>query len=270
MNVAWPLPNVWLGTSVENQATADERIPHLLKCPAAVRFLSCEPLLGDTNIRRFLHQPWLCEFCYAQHYGDLPNDWSLVLQSPICPSCLSRIEADGGIHVVKCGAYATAPDPRPWRSPIHWVIVGGESGRKARPMHPDWARSLRDQCKEAGVPFFFKQWGEYVPGIATSDGELVYFQPDKGCNYKPSSADLALLLDDLTMAERERISIRFFDNLHEFGDVAAIDAGCDAEGEPIPVVASLRVGKKAAGRLLDGVEHSEWPAVITERNAVPE
>ena len=109
----WPLRNVWLGVSVENQQWADIRIPALLETPAAVRFLSCEPLLGPVNL-----DPW------------------------------------------------RSPD-EPWngRSPadtrIDWVIVGGESGPGARPMRPEWARALRDQCRAAGTPFFFKQWGEY-------------------------------------------------------------------------------------------------------------
>lgn len=104
--LAWPLPNVWLGVSVENQAAADERIPLLLQTLAAVRFISAEPLLG----------PILLDFPRA---GRLPS--------------------------------------------VDWVIVGGESGPGARPMHPDWARGMRDQCVAAGVPFFFKQHGEWMP-----------------------------------------------------------------------------------------------------------
>ena len=120
--LAWPLPNVWLGTSVENQKWADVRIPALLGTPATVRFLSCEPLLGPLDLRRWLD----CD-------------------------CLVPLLDGAGQH---------APDCRVFRS-VDWVIVGGESGREARPMHPDWARSLRDQCAEASVPFFFKQWGEW-------------------------------------------------------------------------------------------------------------
>ena len=95
-----PLFNVWLGVSVENQKRAEERIPFLIKTPARVRFLSCEPLLGPLEL-------------------DLKG--------------------------------------------VHWVIAGGESGPHARPMHPEWARRLRGQCKLVGVPFFFKQWGEFIP-----------------------------------------------------------------------------------------------------------
>lgn len=105
----WPAKNIWLVASVEDQQTADERIPWLLKTPAAVRGLSCEPLLGPLNIQRHLLDGW-------------PK---------------------------------FAPQ-------LHWVICGGESGPNARPMHPDWARWLRDQCQVAGTPFFFKQWGEWL------------------------------------------------------------------------------------------------------------
>jgi len=107
----WPLPNVWLGTSVEDQPTADARIPHLLAAPAAVRFVSAEPLLGPVDLTVYM---------FGAHQTE-ETDW------------IARR--------------------------LDWLIVGGESGPGARPMHPDWARSLRDQCAAASVPFFFKQWG---------------------------------------------------------------------------------------------------------------
>mgnify|MGYP001250053064 CR=1 FL=1 len=134
----WPLPNVWVGTSTEDQRTADERIPHLLRVPAAVRFLSCEPLLGPINLH-----PWM-------------GHWA-------------------GVDVVEGAPIAVGARliPNPIRVPkIHWVICGGESGPKARPMHPDWARSLRDQCISAGVAFHFKQWGEWAPTVVTPGGDL--------------------------------------------------------------------------------------------------
>jgi len=118
----WPLPNVWLGVTAENQAAADERIPILLDTPAAVRFVSCEPLLGPVDIK-----PWLVKAIGKTH--------QLIPMSAV------------GKEGIGLG----------------WVICGGESGPGARPMHPDWARSLRDQCVAAGVPFFFKQWGEWSP-----------------------------------------------------------------------------------------------------------
>lgn len=104
--------NMHPGVSVENQHFADERIPLLLDTPAAVRWISAEPLLGPVDL---LHQYW----------------------------------------------------PLGGNLGINWVVCGGESGSGARPMHPDWARSLRDQCQAAGVPFFFKQWGAWSPSDIT-------------------------------------------------------------------------------------------------------
>ncbi len=120
--VTKPLPNVWLGVSVEDQARANERIPLLLETPVAVRFVSAEPLLAPVAI----------------------------------------FDMDGPVDV---------PDGVP--SPIHWVIAGGESGPGARPMHPEWARGLRDQCQAVGVPFFFKQWGTWVPNDAAFRADVV-------------------------------------------------------------------------------------------------
>lgn len=111
-------PNVWLGTTVENQTEADRRIPPLLDVPARVRFLSCEPLLGPVDLRSI---PW-DEAAWVN---------ALTGQIKFSDHFWTRID---------------------------WVICGGESGKDARPMHPDWARSLRDQCIAAGVPFLFKQW----------------------------------------------------------------------------------------------------------------
>jgi protein gp37 len=133
-DMPWPLPNVWIGTSCENQKTADERIPHLLRCPSAVRFLSIEPMLGPISL------PYgaKCFSCGFEH---------TKFNTPNCVKCGSRIYEK---H-------------QPIIPGIDWVIVGGESGPHARPMHPNWVRSIRDQCVAAGVPFFFKQWGEWAP-----------------------------------------------------------------------------------------------------------
>lgn len=128
LQVKPPPSNVWLGVSVENQQAADERIPLLLQTPAAVRFLSCEPLLGPVDIA-----------------------WSL-----------SRNPLDIGSGILSRGHFSPGLETL---KPLQWIICGGESGPEARPMHPDWARSLRDQCVDAGVPFFFKQWGEWWPSI---------------------------------------------------------------------------------------------------------
>ncbi len=111
----WPLPNVWLGISAENQSTADERVPLLLKCPAAIRWASAEPLLGPLEL----------DFAFNMHL-DTYGNW----------------RAGGGID---------------------WVVVGGESGPKARPMAESWALAVAQSCRKHNVPFFFKQWGEWQP-----------------------------------------------------------------------------------------------------------
>lgn len=112
-DVTFPLPNVWLGVTVEDQERADQRIPILLETPAAIRWLSCEPLLGPVDLDAT------------------------------------------GMDVTGTSGLESRPPA------VDWVVAGGESGPGARPMHPDWARSLRDQCEAAGVPYLFKQWGEH-------------------------------------------------------------------------------------------------------------
>jgi len=171
----WPLPNVHLGVSVENQETFDERVELLGRTPAALRFLSMEPLLEE----------------------------------------------------IDCGnAFDDPPDDSPYGS-IGWVIVGGESGPGARPMHPAWARSIRDQCAAAAVPYFFKQWGEWAPAPKRENG------PGRMVR----AGDVVLTLDG------RRAPIR-------------PDLSCDLEGEGVPM---RRVGKKAAGALLDGREWRGFP-----------
>ena len=136
-----PLPNVWLGVSVENQKAADDRIESLVRTPAAVRFLSVEPMLGPVNLN------WVgCE-C------DGPDSWDGVID---CLGGFTWTEEwdnpDG----------SERHDERRQTVPrVDWVICGGESGPGARPMHPLWARSMRDRCVAAKVPLFFKQWGEW-------------------------------------------------------------------------------------------------------------
>jgi protein gp37 len=132
---AWPLPNVWLGVSVEDQATADERIPLLLQTPAAVRFVSYEPALGPVNLTPYLgHRTYRCKCGWHETQLDLTpegRDWR-------CLKCFST-----------CQEFPA----------LDWLICGGESGPCARPFDLAWARSARDQCKAANVPFFLKQLG---------------------------------------------------------------------------------------------------------------
>ncbi|RPA65778.1 phage Gp37/Gp68 family protein [Gordonia oryzae] len=188
-----PPSNVWLGVSTENQQWADIRIPALLDTPAAVRFVSAEPLLGPIEL----------EFV---HYFDTD-----------CNGCSGIISP---AHEPACG---NEPG-RHWG--IDWVIVGGESGPKARPMHPDWARSLRDQCAEAGVPFHFKQWGEWVPESA---------------NLHAAKAAAAFLDLDGTV----RPLVNGYPTTPPM-----------SRGEAITI---RRVGKKRAGRVLDGRTWDQFP-----------
>lgn len=185
--VEWPLPNVWLGVSAENQATADERIPLLLQTPAARRFVSCEPMLGPVIFER-----------------------SQLGQTSNCEECGPMVRVDEDGCCVSCGRDAMVYG-------VDWVICGGESGPAARPMHPDWARSLRDQCRAAEVPFFFKQWGEWI--AETRPG---------------TSVDLD------TLESNEAVA---------YGD-----------GKTNHTL-YRRIGKKAAGRVLDGRTHGGFPEV---------
>jgi protein gp37 len=185
----WP-DNVWLGTSVESQRWAVQRIGLLVDAGAQVNFLSCEPLLGPVDLTDV----------DGTNYLDRDDTGH-----------------ENGLFWV--------PGPR-----IDWVIGGGESGPKARPTHPDWARGLRDQCAAAGVPFFWKQWGAWQDGshdprtqhgpehVVHSDGRHVLWTAYEGSALARHHSDVG--------------------------------------NHP---VAMARVGKKAAGRLLDGVEHLAYP-----------
>ncbi|WP_019919086.1 DUF5131 family protein [Methyloversatilis discipulorum] len=196
MNYDGPHPRIWLGVSIEDQSAADERIPLLLDTPAAVRWISAEPMLGPIDLTAItVPRKVGVDVFDSLYYDGAPDD-----------------DVDGGT------------------STLDWVICGGESGPHARPMHPHWARDLRDQCAAAGVPFLFKQWGEFGPtpddwrlsngGVAFPEGSIFAGMPSRQihCNFD----DYATSSD--TTAEQ-----------------------------------MLRVGKKAAGRLLDGRTHDEFP-----------
>ena len=121
------ISRTWFGATIENQEWLEKRTHHLLQTPAAVRFLSLEPLLGPVDLT-------------AIPYNNL-----------------------GSLHKMNAlGGYGGWGDYDRQKYRIHWVIVGGETGPGARPMHPDWVRSIRDQCLAAEVPFFFKGWGQYI------------------------------------------------------------------------------------------------------------
>jgi protein gp37 len=187
------LPNVWLGTSAEDQRAADERIPHLLRCPAAVRFMSCEPLLGAVDLENITRG-----------------------RERLCVLRKSAYDPDSTI-----GKWL------PIDRGIDWVIAGGESGHGARPMHPDWARSLRDQCQAAGVPFFFKQWGAWVPATI-EHGVTGHVMPENDPKYTWIGWDGTCKAPS-------------FHGLNE------------------PIMAIAKVGKRASGNLLDGRTHLEYP-----------
>ncbi len=178
----WPLPNVWLGVSVEDQKRVDERVPILLATPAAVRWISYEPALGPISLVHDDPYPWVVNY---------------LAGTRATPDC----------------------DDPGWddKGKLDWVVCGGESGPGARPMHPDWARSVRDQCQAAGVPFFFKQWGEWADLQAAGLSKTCWKSIE-------------------TKGVKERMHIW-------------------NGGEEM----SFRIGKKAAGRLLDGRGWNEYP-----------
>lgn len=182
-------PNVWLGTSISTQADADAMIPPLLAAPAAVRFVSAEPLLGPVDLG-----------------VGLPGEYD----DDLTPG-------------------------------LDWVIVGGESGRNARPMHPDWARSIRDQCVAAGVPFHFKQWGEWSPCFLEADdnGEPSAAYPMDGCS-------------DPLKHDRNQ-PVRFW--------MPNGSLGFWTDVESLPATGARKVGTKAAGRTLDWQTWDQMPGV---------
>ena len=149
-----PLPNVQLGVSVEDQGTADVRIPLLLMTPAAVRFISYEPALGPVDIGPYLGEVQQCPHCGRWEES---NNWDV-----------------GGAEdcQVFCN-HCNTPSDINWIDGLDGVIAGGESGPNARPAHPDWFRKVREDCAPANVPFFFKQWGEWYP----RDGSVLQGQP---------------------------------------------------------------------------------------------
>lgn len=236
-----PLPNVWLGVSVEDQTRADERIPHLLATPAAVRFVSAEPLLGPVDLRMWLPDCYECgatcglrtpgipEIERCTECGEECGPNTEPVFSDGCPKCSGELEP----VCPDCGHYMVYQHPD--TVCLDWVIAGGESGHSARPMHPDWARGLRDQCKAAAVPFFFKQWGSHSLHEYGEDGA---FTP-------PMPADR---LDRMQVWNGEHFA------------APAKGTGVWDAFKPGAVIA-LPASKRAAGHLLDGETHHNWPDV---------
>lgn len=149
MNQAGPRPNVWIGTSISDQETADKAVPELLACRdlAPVLFLSAEPLVGPIDLLIDGEcSSWACRECGSR---DVDPD--------LCVS-----PGDVGTYGCRSCGYVGGGDDAQWKSLIDWVIVGGESGPKARRCDPDWVRSLVQQCQAANVPVFVKQMGANV------------------------------------------------------------------------------------------------------------
>ena len=192
----WPLPNVWLGVSVEDQVTANERIPLLLDTPAAVRWISAEPLLEPIYLKGL--------------FGLITDDEDVRIDALEGTFITSRYQEEG----------------TPLGAKLDWIVVGGESGPKARPMHPNWVRSLRDQCAAAGVPFLFKQWGEWAPYCTHEEMIASEFHLPTEHHYVGISPDGTI--------------------------------GRDISNES-GMYWTRRLGKKASGRLLDGVIHDGYP-----------
>lgn len=186
-------PNVWIGATICNQDEADRDITKLLAVPAAKRFLSMEPLLG-------------------------------------------AVDVTGEYLTAKLGSYPFKSLSDEHRTKLidllDWVIVGGESGPNARPMHPDWARSLRDQCEAAGVPFLFKQWGEWIPYEDSAQPPFMWSQHGHE-------------IDGHVLPDFESEDGKHQTEWH-----------CDWSD----MLLARRVGKKAAGRQLDGREWNEVPS----------
>lgn len=201
-------PNVWLGTSVSDQRTADVMIPELQKLRefVPVLFLSCEPLTGPLNLVEHLRPVPGCKTVGDDQLCRHPHNAT--------PEC----------HQWAC--------PESKRPGIDWVIAGGESGPGARPMHPRWPKDLRDQCNAAGVPFFFKQWGEWIP------------------------------IDDWTFEEHGTITERLpHTNVIPDGRFGLdVTPALCRELKTLPST-TYRIGKHKAGRIIDGVEWSQFPEV---------
>lgn len=234
----WPLPNVWIGTSVENQKYADLRIPALLNTPAAVRFLSCEPLLGPVDL------------------------WGPLVPGRGRPKLTYWLDGRPGWGPEQtddrgCVFQGMAVGPR-----IDWVIVGGESGPRARAMHPQWARTIRDQCEHSGVPFFFKQWGEWGPA------PFIVRVCDPNTGWQGTDEELAAAKKDSEARGATHVHTgNWFEEdgerqywLHEIGHKPW---SLERVALPDETAAIRRWGKQAAGRELDGRTWDEFPKAVT-------
>ena len=230
--------HIGLGVTVCNQAEADAKIPLLLNTPAAMRFVSYEPALRPVDL---------------SYNG-------LGMTCPTCGGCGEIEDETHPDHPTPTGDGADQTwcldcnrDPAPIVKGLDWIICGGESGPGARPMHPDWARSLREKCEEAGVPFFFKQWGAWAPLP-----EPFRYSPAIGSGHRDYARALRAF-------KHRSGATKIVDDRPEGWGPYLCNYGAIINGQ----TAIGRVGKKAAGRLLDRVEHNARPeAFFREAGAV--
>ncbi len=182
----WP-NNCWLGVSVEDQKTADERIPILLQISATHRWVSIEPMLGAV----FLGRDWIDKPRYLE------------------------------------------------TGTLDWIVLGGETGPKARPMHPDWVRSIRDQCQAVGMPFFFKSWGEWMPSLTFESGLATRWSAADNPQSKHFKMKGKLFDGDKPLFGGKAFESKMLNDGHE--------------------TLMCRIGHKHSGHLLDGKEYLEMP-----------
>lgn len=248
-----PIPWVHLGVSVEDQHWADIRIPALLDTPAAVRWISAEPLLGPVDLSRWL--TYTCAYCGKA------SAWT---------DGMSRRLGDerDEFWCQKCGVESPLEACTP--PGIGWVVVGGESGAGARPMHPAWARTLRDQCAQADVPFLFKQWGDWGPA------PFIVRVCDPSAGWQGTEEELAAAKAQSEAAGATHVHTGhwYLENgervwsIHEIGHKPW---SLERVGLPDGMEPIRRWGKKRAGRELDGREHNGYPRLsVDAARCVPE
>lgn len=234
--ISWPLPNVWIGVTVCNQEEANRKIPVLLQTPAAKRFVSVEPMLGPVDVRLAYPQDYMhCTLCGWHGYNDeLVRKPAGIYEEEYCPVCQND------------GTFALDyphEDSELALGGLDWVICGGETGKNARPINPDWVRSLRNQCKSSRcqpTPFFFKSWGEYVTIEGIGDNGS---WSDIPLRLRSSGIDVKHLL-------KKNGSLK--NGTKGWYDIFP---GSRLTGQACPV------GKRLSGRLLDGEEWNEVPEV---------
>lgn len=215
MRVETPIKNLWLGTTAENQEQAEKRLPHLLRTPAVKRFVSCEPLLGPVDLEGV-------QFEHSHGFFGNALRWTHL------PDCRRKELQNGAVY------------PK-----LDWVIAGGETGPGARPMHPEWVRSLRDQCVNADVPFHFKSWGEFgtiSKNLSTNEPVFRMF-PDlqTWVNKGSTWVNGGICVDMAGMVLRN---------------------GGDFRQAEYPVAILHKIGKNKAGRIVDGQEWDQFPELL--------